>query len=174
MASEELGQAEVHQLGAALAGDEQVGQLDVAVGDAVGVGVGQAGGGVLQDAQRLRRRQPLADLQDLAQVAALDELHDDGVLVRRLVVAHRQHLDDVGVLERLADAGLADEQVDALLVLAPAAAQHLDGDDAAAPRVLGPEDAAEAARGHLVQHPVAAQEIAVLVAPEEFAALPRR
>src|SRR5262249_60467151 len=117
----------------------------------------EAGGGVLDEAQRLGRLQLLADLQDLAQVAALDELHDDEVLPGGGVVADGEDLDDVGVAQRQADLALAVEQLDALRVLAPAAAQHLDGHHPAALRVLAAEDPAEAPAGPPAQHPAAPQ-----------------
>src|SRR5262249_15908872 len=57
-------------------------------------------------------------------------------------------------------------------VLAPAATQDLDGDDAAGLRFLGAENAAETSRCNLVQQPVATQEEAVRIAFEEFLTLP--
>ena len=125
-------------------------------------------------AQRLRHRQLLADLQDFAQVAALDELHHDVVLVRRLVVAHGQDFDDVGVLQRLADAAFAGEQVDALLDVLHGRRRSTLRATTRPARDLGPEDAAETAGGDFVEQPIAAQHIAVFVAFEEFAALIRR
>ena len=121
---------------------------------------------------RLRRLELLADGEHLAQVAALDELHDDVILAGRSVLVHGQDFDDVGVLQRHAHARLALEQVDALLVVAPAAAEHLDGDDAAGGVVLAAEDAAETPRLNLVQQAVAAQDEAVAVALDDLAGLP--
>ena len=57
------------------------------------------------------------------------------------------------------------------LVLAPAAAEDLDGDDAARARVVGAVDPAEAPRRDLVEDAVAAQEVAVGVALEELRGL---
>src|SRR5262249_44821099 len=64
------------------------------------------------------------------------------------------------------------EQFDVVLVLAPAAAEDLDGDHAAGLGIVGPKHAAEAAGGDLVKEPVAAQEIAVEVALAELLRLP--
>ncbi len=68
---------------------------------------------------------------------------------------------------------LAREQIDFVLVLAPLVAQHLDGNDAADGGIIAAIDAAEAARGDLVEDAIAAEEIAVLVALEQFVALER-
>ena len=56
-------------------------------------------------------------------------------------------------------------------VLAPAAAEHLDGHDLPGPRVVAAEHPAETAGRDPVQQPVAAQEVAVGVALEELGGL---
>ena len=104
-----------------------------------------AGDHVLHEAQGLRRLQLAADLQDVTEVAPLHKLHDDVILLRDRVLGDGQRLDDVGVAQVQADVPLALEQVDGVVVLAPAPAQHLDGNDAAALWLFGPVDAAEAA-----------------------------
>src|SRR5579883_630657 len=78
------------------------------------------------------------------------------------------------MLEKQADFALADEHVDALLVLAPATTQHLDSNHSAVARIFGAIDAAETSRLNLVQQPIPAQDEAVEVALKDFAALPRR
>src|SRR5207245_6939099 len=113
------------------------------------------------------------DRQEVPEVAALDELHDNVILLGHHVAVDRQDLDDVGVPHRHAELALALEQVDAVLVVAPLAAQYLDGDHDTCLRVVGAVDAAETARGDLVQDAVAAEEVALEVALEQLAALPR-
>ena len=142
--------------------------------DAFGEGIGQPPGRVLDEAQRLGDRHALADLEDLAQVAALDKLHHDEMLFRRGILVDGEDFDDVGLAQGDAEAGLAVELVDHLGVFGPALAQHLDGDDAAGVRIDGAKDAAETAGGDAVQQPVAAEEVAVHLAFEELAALKRR
>src|SRR6202011_4748992 len=95
--------------------------------------------------QCLRRLQLLADREDVAQISSFDELHDDVPLASRYVLVHRENLDDAGMAKRQADAALSLKQVDALLVLAPAAAQDLDGHDALGFGVFRPKNAAETA-----------------------------
>src|SRR5262245_59025330 len=58
-------------------------------------------------------------------------------------------------------------------VVAPLAAQHLDRDDGARARIVRAVDAAEAARGDLVEYTVTAQEETVRIVLEELLALPR-
>src|SRR5262245_42650571 len=71
-----------------------------------------------------------------------------------------------------AESALALEQFDGMLVVAPLAAQHFDGDDAAGARIVGAKDAAKAAGRNLVEDAIAAEEVAVLVPLEELGALP--
>ena len=56
---------------------EDVGRLDVAVHHALAVRVGQRVGDAAHDQRGLRRRRPPAFLAQLAQVAALEQLHRD-------------------------------------------------------------------------------------------------
>jgi hypothetical protein len=53
----------------------------------------------------------------------------------------------------------AHEQFDLVLVVGPFPAQHLDGDDAAAARIIGAEDPAEAPRGDFVEDAITAEEV---------------
>src|SRR5262249_34680328 len=129
---------------------------------------------VLDQLEGLGRLELLARGEDLAQVAALDELHDQVVLPRAGVLVDRQDLDDVGVLQGHADLAFTDEQLDLLRVLAPAPPQRLDGHEAAWSGIGSREDPAEGPRGDLVQDAVATQEVAVGIALEELLALPRR
>src|SRR5262249_12652698 len=78
---EQAGQAEIDHLGRPLAGDEDVGEFHIAVGDAARVRVNQAGRGLLQQAQSLGRFELFANAEEVAEVSALDELHDDKVLI---------------------------------------------------------------------------------------------
>ena len=75
--------------------------------------------------------------------------------------------------QRLAELAFALEQLDRVRIFAPALAQHFNGNDLAGVRIFGPENAAKAAGSNLVKHPVAAQEVTVLLTFEKFVALPR-
>src|SRR5262245_14973763 len=76
------------------------------------------------------------------------------------------------MLERDADLTLAEEHLDALRVLAPALAQGLDGHPLAVGGAHGAVDAAETTGGHLIEHPVAADEVAGPLSLEQPLALP--
>src|SRR5262245_46596095 len=71
----------------------------------------------------------LANGQNLTEVPALDELHDDEELACHGVLVNCQNLDNVAMLQGHADLALAHEQLDPCLVLAPAPAEDLDGHD---------------------------------------------
>ena len=81
VAVDDVGEAEVHQLGRAEARHEHVRRLHVAVGDALGERIGEPGRRLLEDLQGLVRLQLLAATHPLAEVASLDELHHHVVLL---------------------------------------------------------------------------------------------
>ena len=94
---DELGQAEVEDLGVAVARDHDVLRLEVAVDDPRGVRLGQAFGHVLQVAQELRQRSPAA-MNLLAQRHTVDVLQRDEV--EAFGLADLVDVRDVGVVER--------------------------------------------------------------------------
>ena len=165
------GQAEIHQLRFSLARDEDVGELDIPVCQAARVGVGQAGRRLFRDLQRLGRLQLLADRQEVAEVAALDKLHDDEVLPGGRVATDFEDLDNVRMAQRQADPPFALEEIDGVVVLAPALAEHLDGDHTPGLRIVRPEEPAEAARSDFVEEAVPSQKVPLLVSLEEFLSL---
>ena len=69
--------SEVDEFGRAVAGHEHVADLQVAVGHRAFEGVLQAAGDVDHQPDGLGRFDLFADLDELPQVAALDELHDE-------------------------------------------------------------------------------------------------
>ena len=102
----ELGQPEVHDLGLALRRDHDVGALDVAVDDALVMGLAQAGGhlaGDLQGLLRLQRSAPELVLERLA----VHELHGDIGPV--LVLADLVDGADVRVVQGRGGLGLDEE-----------------------------------------------------------------
>ena len=152
------GQAEVEQLGVAVAGDDDVGHLEVAVRDALLEGVVEARHHVGGDARGVERGELAADLVEVAQVLAFDEVHDD--VVERPLGDDFVDGDDVGVLELGAQLAFAAEEL-ALVVgagAAVAAAQHLDGEQLAGVLVRGAEHAGEGAGADAVLHLVVAVE----------------
>ena len=142
-----LGEAPVDDDGLAELADEDVGGLEVAVDDAVAVGVsdGVCGGDHLRE-QGEAGGEALAGGDALLERAALDELHaQEGAA--ELVAAEVVEGDDAGVLQAGGDRGLAGEALDGGGVEAQ---ELLDGDRAAELAVLGAADGTEAAaREHL-------------------------
>ena len=111
----DAGQAEIDQFGHALAGDQHIGEFHVAMGQALGQGVMQAGRDILEDPQRLGGIEFFADRQKIAEVAAFDKFHHDEILARRRVAIDGDDLDDIGVPQGHAHAALTLEQFDIVL-----------------------------------------------------------
>ncbi len=156
-AVQRTGDAEVHHLDRAGVRDDHVGRLDVPVHDPVLVRVGQRLQHPGDDDQRLLRRRGLRVEQQVADGAALDELHDDvrdgltghGVLAG---VVHRHHRMVVEAGDRLRltrEPGLGDR------VLGKIGAQQLHRDRTSQPDVLGREDLGHAAPAQAAGQPVA-------------------
>ena len=93
------GDAEVGELDDVAVGDEQVSGLDVAVDDAVAVGVLEAAARLGDDLDALVDVEMAAVAQQLGARIARHVLHHDEVLVAALVEAEVEHLDDVRVHE---------------------------------------------------------------------------
>ena len=96
------GDAEVHDLDVAVAGDHDVGRLDVAVDDAAAVAVVQRAQDAVDQLGRALRQQPPIGAQQVAQRAAVDVLHHDVRHGRALgrVLARVVDRDDRGVVQR--------------------------------------------------------------------------
>ena len=113
-------------------------------------------GDAADDQRRLRRRRAPAFLAQLAQVAALEQLHRDvGALVADAGV---EDGDDVRMAEAAGRARLVQEQrVERLaLLLGDLDVERLDRDQARQQRIVRREDRAEAAFAELVLERVAA------------------
>ena len=132
------GDAEVHDLDLAVAPDEHVPGLDVAMDDAACVGgrEGSCDGG--PDPGHLSRRQGAAASDDGGEVFPVDQLHDDVRAGRVLAVVVDR--DDIGMRQRCGRLGLLPEpgrEVRVLEVLRP---QELDRHVATELRVGAAED----------------------------------
>jgi hypothetical protein len=97
---EVLRESEVEDLREAVLRDDDVGRLDVAVDDALVVGVLEALRGLRDDVDGLVDGQLLLVREDHVERLALAVLH--GVVVVAQVLAGREGADDVGVLEAMA------------------------------------------------------------------------
>jgi hypothetical protein len=151
------GQTEVGHDGAAVSVQQDVGRLDVAVDEAMPMGMVQAFRHPGDDLDGLRGGQPPL-LQPCLQVGALDELPHD---VAEAVVGAAEvvHGKDGGVVEGGQHARLGQVRLgvggggDAL------APRHLDSDVAAQVVVVAAVDDAEGARAQPGRHPVAPQAL---------------
>jgi hypothetical protein len=149
---ERLGQAPVDDHGLAVLAHHDVGRLEIAVQDALAVGVGDGldhGDGARQVRQALGQGLGLVD--DLGQAAARDQLHG---VERRAVgpVAGVVHRYDRRVLEARGDQRLAQE---ARLAIAVGLEQLLDRDLSAQALILGRCDPTQAAAADLAIRAVA-------------------
>ena len=152
----EAGDAEVGELDARVSDgvvdagdfDEHVAGLDVAVDQIdFAVGVSDGIGDGLDDDALLGERQDALRAQQVVEVHTLHILHEvEGVL---LVVA--EHLDDVGVLEVGDEAGLVEETLEELGVLAVLGAELLGHVDGAERDVADAPQLAHAADGQPIQ-----------------------
>ena len=138
-ARHQLGHAEVAQLGLALAGQQDVGRLEVAVNDPLLVGVMDGPGQELQPGGRLpgRQRPPC---QPVVQAGTVNQLEGEvrasgprpGVVLADLV-----ELDDVGVLQPRDGRRLGPEAQPLGMVGEDPAQQHLEGHPASQSEVAG-------------------------------------
>src|SRR5918996_169290 len=119
------GDAEVHHLHLAIAGEHDVPGLDVAVHQPGLVCGGQSPGHRLDDLCGALRHQGTLVADDVAERPALDVLHDDEMHVA--LVAGVVHADDVGVVQARCRLGLAAEAAHELVVVGVLRRQNLDG-----------------------------------------------
>ena len=137
------------------AGAQQVAGLDVAVHDAVAVGVVESLAGLFDDREPLLDLDPAVVTQDLRAGVALDVLHHDEVLVGALVAAGVEHLHDVRVDQPRGGLCLALEARDEGGVVGEMLGQQLDGDLALEAQVHREMDGRHAAEAEPALEPVA-------------------
>ena len=146
-----LRQPEVQNLHLSRARHEDVGRLDVAVDDALGVCGVEAFGDLHRDIQQALQIEALPR-DPVLQCLALEDLHDDeraaGVLVDLVNGA------DVPVIQGRCCPRLAVEAFERLRIGGGAVGQELDGDVPAQPQVFGPIDDAHSAGAELRRHAI--------------------
>ena len=159
------GDAEVHDLDLATAGQHDVGRLDVPVDDAHPVAVGQGGEHPLGDPGGFRRGDDPLPVQLVAQRLALDDLHHDvgqrhggATRIGGRVLTGVIDRDDRRVVQPGSRLRLAAEPGEEVRVPGEVGAQHLDRDRATQTGVM--------AEVHL-GHAAAADELGDLVAAAE-------
>ena len=145
----DAGEAEVEHLHVAVVAHHHIVRLDVAVHDLRGVGDGERLGDLARDADGAVEGQPLP--HDLAQAAALHELHRDETAT--LALAGLVDGDDVGMVEGRDRERFADEAID-VVGLRRAVRDQLDRDVAAQPLVKGSIDLAHSARSEQRMHDI--------------------
>ena len=152
------GDAEVHQVGEVVVGDQDVRWLDVAVHDTGGVGGVQRRGDLEDDRHRAWRGQGAESLENAVEVGALDHAHLQVHLPVDFAVIVDRH--DVGFLQSAGDARLALHPLAEHRILAELGGHQLDRDRPLLHGVLGLVDLA---------HPAAAQQPLEVVGPEHRA-----
>ena len=157
------GDAKVEHAHRAVGQEHDVFGFDVAVDDAVAVGVAQGQGGLAGNVEGLLPGQGAPLVQDLAHVLAGHVFHDQVVDVA--VGAIVEHRDDVHLGRRLAEArdelGLLGEALQKAHVLAELRVEDLDRNSLPVAQVLGQVDPGHAAAAQLGDQLVAvAQSLA--------------
>ncbi len=155
----ELGQPQVQQLHLTAATEHQVGRLDVAMHQLMFVGMLQAQGRLADDLarrtspQRPARRPAHAD--ELLQVDAVDELHDQELDAARLAGVKGPH--DVRMIQSSDRLHLAAETAQRLGIIKVTVRQDLQGDRLVEIDLAGLVDDAHAAATEFLQQFVVAQ-----------------
>ena len=146
-----LRQTEVENFGVSALGDENVGRLDVAMNNALGVGgVERIGDFDAQGENRFQFHGAGAD--QVLERDAVKKFHDQkGAAVFLADVVDRA---DVGMVERRGGLGLAAEALERLTVLRQIFRQELQRDEAAEARVFGFVNHAHAAAAELLDDPI--------------------
>ena len=142
-----LGEAEIEHLDAPVGHDHDVAGLQVAVGDALLMGAADRVGKRYREVEKPVDRQA-AGRNHLVERLSLDELHGQEVepfAIRTLGVLDRVDRDDVRVVERGDDLGLALEALQPLGIFGHVGGQHLQCDAALQAGVLCDIDLTHAA-----------------------------
>ena len=142
---EGVSQSEVGNLHRAIRGDQDVLGLDVAVDDAVAVGMVQGCQHLEGDLGHLGRLQPAVLQQHRPEVRPPDELHDHEI--RAVGGAPVVHVDDVGVVQHGGGPGLPAEAIDEAPVAGELLMQHLEGHFSRQHSVVSAVDLTHAAGG---------------------------
>ena len=150
------GQAEVGDAEPALVVEQEVGRLDVAVHECRGGGRSRGPRRLQPDEGGLRRREPVALVEQVAQAAAAQVLeHEERSVV---VLAPVEDPHDVRVVQAGGGLGLGPEPAQEGLVLGQRRVQHLHRHPAAQHHVVGHEHVGRGTRSHGREEPVPASE----------------
>ena len=152
--AQKAGQTQVRNFRVSGGRHQQVARLHVAMDQARGCGRGPADGGLRNDRGGFGHRQPAADADEIAQVAAGDAFGHQKIDVA--VVAGVERPDQVFVIHLGLGTNFAREAGDrhgGRFI----AGQHFDGHGAAHHRVLGPKDLAHPPLADRVDHLVRAE-----------------
>ena len=147
----QLGQTKIENLPVPAAGDKNIGRLNVAVNDALGVRRIERIGHIDRNSQqRLQFERRVVD--GMLQRQAIQKFHDDeGAAVGLPDVVNRA---DVGMIQRRGRLRLAMKSAQRLGIACHAFGKELQRDETVEARVLGFVDHAHAAAAQLLQDPV--------------------
>ena len=124
LAGEKTGYAEIRHLYASVGKQHDVLRLDVAVDDALGMGVHEGAEYLRREMHSLLDPDDSLLLDVIFEGYAVDVLHDD--ILKRRTVAYVENLDDIRVVEQRDRAGFVAESAAELLVVEVLLAQDLD------------------------------------------------
>ncbi len=134
----DVGDAEIHQIGEVIRGEQHVLGLDIAVHQAVGVRGVQGRGHLRDDRDRPVRGQGAIGAQQFLDAGALDQTHvDEQDAVDLAEIVDRDH---VRLLQAGRHPGLTPEPLLKTRVRGDLGTQQLDGHHAFLDRVVGPVD----------------------------------
>lgn len=150
------GQPHVENLDRTLPVQQQIGRLDVAVDDALGVGVGKATGGLNDHPQRLVDRQRSMLDDDVGQVSTVNVFHHqvvDAVLLVSIVGG-----DDIGMVESGSSLHLLVEPLDGVFGIDCLGRKNLQSNHPLHPSVQGLVDLAHTASTDHVDYGVPTED----------------
>ena len=151
------GDAEIHDPGASLAIDHDVGRLEVPMDNSQPVGFRKAVADLSGDRQGPGRGKRTHHLDDALEIVARDELHGD--VIDPLAVPQVEDATDVLMGDPPGQLELIAEALDHLLVGAERGPEDLEGDGLADLSVQGLVDPAHAAAAELIEDPVPPGEL---------------
>ena len=149
------GETKVHQLGDSGAAHQNVGEFQVAMRSSHLQRIFQTLADLVDTPSRLKWRQRLADVHEVAEISTFNELH--GEIVKSSFVADVQNRDNIGMNKLLADSGFSLKTGHRPRIIDPTFAKQFESHDAVIIRRCSAENASKAAGCIAIQKLVSAE-----------------